>query len=193
MLELLINPARNVDEPLRCHAAEVAKPPIHRDGILILEMFDHHVQCFHKGSAWSVIRRKPSSFQPSNHLPDLSTQYCELERSTVGAVAVWSGAVDDEQDVGWIPDEVSLVDPVVWEVDGSRQMTGCKRLGASDIQKHKWRIAAGDGCIHIPAVRFDRKKSLEVRSGPIRIRSRYFSNCQSLTWHVRHEFPPFID
>src|SRR3989442_14515549 len=65
MLELLINPARNVDEPLRCHAAEVAKPPIHRDGILILEMFDHHVQCFHKGSAWSVIRRKPSSFQPS--------------------------------------------------------------------------------------------------------------------------------
>src|SRR5207248_10971072 len=42
-LEFLIHPTRHVHQALRRHATSVPKSPIRGDGILVLEMFHHHI------------------------------------------------------------------------------------------------------------------------------------------------------
>src|SRR6185369_13243650 len=44
--EAFIHPARYVDQARRSHAAAITESPVHRHGILVLEVFHHHVQGF---------------------------------------------------------------------------------------------------------------------------------------------------
>lgn len=94
-------------------------------------------------------------FDSADHLLHGSPEFSELERGTVGTVAVWAGAVDDEERVDRIVRQVALHDSTVGQVDRRWETPRLVEIRAPDVEENEVGGACLDTVVDVPAVGFE--------------------------------------
>src|SRR5438067_2005014 len=81
-------------------------------------------------------------FSPDSscHLLYAASEARQVESSSVGAVAMRTGTINDEHLVGSIPGEVALIDLSVRQTDRPWEMSGGVELWASYVEQNKIRL-----------------------------------------------------
>src|ERR1700733_9704593 len=68
------------------------------------------------------------AFDPTDHLLYFSSQSGHIHGGSIGAVAMRTAAIHDEQSIGRVAGQVPLVDPAVWQINGSGNVSSLERL-----------------------------------------------------------------
>src|SRR5215813_1507149 len=96
----------------------------------------------------------------ADHLLHRPAQLGEPDRRPVCAVALRTGAVDDEQRLGRISFERSRGDARVRQIDGAGQVADTKQLRATDVEQDE--AARSQRSVNVPAVSLKREKAPEM-------------------------------
>lgn len=102
------------------------------------------------------------AFDAADHLLDRSPEVRQADRGLVGTVAVWPGAVHDEERLGWVGSQVALDDATVRQAHGTGDVSRGEQLGAAHVEQHEPRLDLREGFVHVPAVGLEREQRLEV-------------------------------
>ena len=112
------------------------------------------------------------AFHATDHLLDRTSELGQSQRRPIGTIAVWSGAIDDEQHVGFVVRQVAFIDATVGQVHRSGQVSSREEFRAAHVQQRESLIPVHRGGVHILAVGLVRQQPREmgncVRRGPWR-------------------------
>ncbi len=87
----------------------------------------------------------------------------ERDGGLVGAVAVRTGAVDDEGGVVVVRGEVAFVDAAVRQVHGAIHVSFFEQLRTAHVEHHEAGLVVLQGEVHVPAIRLELQERREVR------------------------------
>src|SRR5262249_1288117 len=123
---------------------------------------------------------------PADHHLNRQPKTRQPNGGFVGAVAVRSGAVHNEDLAFWILRHALGCDLSVRYVDSALHMPIGKDLGSPDIGEDEVEIGRLEALVHVPTVRLKSEHVLEVAKRSIRWRCRRFGDVG------RHVLPPWL-
>jgi hypothetical protein len=129
------------------------------------------------------------AFDPADHLLYLSSEAGQIHGRAIGTVAVRT-AIRDEQSIGRVGGQVPLVDPAVRQINGSGDVSSQEQLRTLNIQQHEIVVPILHRFMHIPAIRFERQKPLEVAKSITGMGCFHLADAGSRAEQFRHGISP---
>src|SRR6266849_549952 len=99
----------------------------------------------------------------ANHLLHRPAESGQSERCAIGAVAVRTAAIHDEQRVRRVRGEMALVDLSVRKIDGAPDVAFGIKLRTAHIENHESRILGLQRLVDVIAVGLESQQSVKVR------------------------------